>query len=68
VSHAFLEEVAFRGLVMHSLVRAWSSAGRGNANASDADSRRLRRASDAPNRPNAAPDNRPQVLCQPVIG
>ena len=30
MSHAFLEEVAFRGLVMHSLVRAWSSASRGN--------------------------------------
>jgi membrane protease YdiL (CAAX protease family) len=29
-SHACLEEVAFRGLVLHSLARAWGSAGRGN--------------------------------------
>jgi membrane protease YdiL (CAAX protease family) len=26
ISHAFLEETAFRGLIMHSFVRAWSGA------------------------------------------
>jgi membrane protease YdiL (CAAX protease family) len=27
--HAFLEEISFRGLVMHNLVRAWGSTERG---------------------------------------
>ncbi len=29
MAHAFLEEVAFRGLILHGLVRAWGDTGRG---------------------------------------
>ncbi len=29
ITHAFLEEVAFRGLILHGLIRAWGDTGRG---------------------------------------